>query len=91
MCRKVTCSTCRKATWSGCGQHVEEALAGVPASDRCRCASGDAGSKGTTASTGTTTISTGTSGWSSAAGSTDAAGPQRTGGVRGLLSRIFGR
>jgi hypothetical protein len=35
MCRKVTCRTCGKATWAGCGDHVEEALAGVPASQRC--------------------------------------------------------
>lgn len=35
MCRKVTCSTCGKATWAGCGQHVDEALAGVPQSQRC--------------------------------------------------------
>jgi hypothetical protein len=35
MCRKTTCDQCGKATWAGCGQHVDEALKGVPMSDRC--------------------------------------------------------
>ncbi len=35
MCRAVTCSTCGKTTWAGCGQHVDSVMAGVPASDRC--------------------------------------------------------
>jgi hypothetical protein len=35
MCRAVTCKTCGKATWSGCGQHADQVLAGVPQSDRC--------------------------------------------------------
>jgi len=35
MCSRVTCGICKKYTWSGCGQHVEEALAGVPESERC--------------------------------------------------------
>ena len=30
MCRAVICKTCQKPTWAGCGQHVEQALAGVP-------------------------------------------------------------
>ena len=29
MCARITCETCGKPTWAGCGQHVEEALAGV--------------------------------------------------------------
>jgi len=37
MCRQVKCSTCGKATYAGCGMHVEQVLAGVPASQRCRC------------------------------------------------------
>lgn len=37
MCARVTCGDCSKPTWSGCGQHVEEALAGVPEADRCHC------------------------------------------------------
>jgi len=36
MCSAVTCNTCGKATWSGCGQHIEEALAGVAKKDRCQ-------------------------------------------------------
>jgi len=36
MCQQITCSTCGKATWTGCGQHVDEALAGVPAAQRCQ-------------------------------------------------------
>ncbi len=37
MCRRVTCRTCGKPSWAGCGAHVEEVLADVPASERCRC------------------------------------------------------
>lgn len=37
MCKKVTCDNCGKPTWAGCGEHIEEALAGVPAEDRCTC------------------------------------------------------
>ncbi|MEY9964274.1 hypothetical protein ABIA33_002316 [Streptacidiphilus sp. MAP12-16] len=37
MCQRTTCRTCRKATYRGCGQHVEQVLAGVPASQRCTC------------------------------------------------------
>jgi hypothetical protein len=35
MCRRVTCTICGKATWAGCGQHVNEVMAAVPRSDRC--------------------------------------------------------
>lgn len=38
MCRQVTCRTCGKATYAGCGMHVEQVLAGVPQSRRCDCA-----------------------------------------------------
>ncbi len=37
MCHKVTCPQCHKATWEGCGEHIEAALAGVPAEQRCIC------------------------------------------------------
>ena len=35
MCRRVSWSNCGKATFAGCGMHVEQVLAGVPQSDRC--------------------------------------------------------
>ena len=37
MCQQVTCNQCGKPTWAGCGEHIEEALAGVPADQRCTC------------------------------------------------------
>ncbi|HEY1908134.1 MAG TPA: hypothetical protein VGG91_18945 [Myxococcaceae bacterium] len=37
MCTRVTCRACGKATYSGCGRHVEEVLRGVPPDARCRC------------------------------------------------------
>ncbi len=37
MCQRVTCRTCGKATYQGCGRHVSQVLAGVPQSQRCRC------------------------------------------------------
>ena len=35
MCRAVTCRTCGKPTWAGCGQHVDSVMRGIPASERC--------------------------------------------------------
>jgi len=35
MCRAVRCKICAKTTWAGCGQHVNQVLAGVPRADRC--------------------------------------------------------
>jgi hypothetical protein len=35
MCRPVTCRRCGKTTWSGCGMHVSQVMAGVPKADRC--------------------------------------------------------
>ncbi len=35
MCRPVTCSTCGKTTWAGCGQHVDQVMSKVPAQQRC--------------------------------------------------------
>ena len=37
MCMRITCDRCGKPTWAGCGQHIDEALAGVPERDRCSC------------------------------------------------------
>ena len=44
MCQRVTCRKCGKATYSGCGQHVDQVLAGVPASQRCTCSKDSSGS-----------------------------------------------
>lgn len=37
MCYRVTCPTCGKASWGGCGAHVEAVLGNVPKAERCRC------------------------------------------------------
>jgi len=37
MCRAITCKTCNRPTWAGCGAHVEQVLGHVPAADRCQC------------------------------------------------------
>lgn len=41
MCQRATCKNCGKATYRGCGMHVEQVLAGVPSSERCACATTD--------------------------------------------------
>ena len=35
MCRTTRCKTCGKTTWAGCGQHVNQVMAGVARDDRC--------------------------------------------------------
>ena len=35
MCRPTTCKTCGKTTWAGCGQHIGQVKAAVPASNWC--------------------------------------------------------
>jgi hypothetical protein len=37
MCQRVTCPTCGKPGFVGCGRHVEQVLADVPADQRCKC------------------------------------------------------
>ncbi len=37
MCSPITCTTCGKTTWTGCGLHIDSALEGVPAAGRCTC------------------------------------------------------
>jgi hypothetical protein len=37
MCSPVTCTSCGKVTWSGCGEHIEQALAGIPEEQLCTC------------------------------------------------------
>nr|WP_139004026.1 hypothetical protein [Arthrobacter crystallopoietes] len=51
MCRVATCGHCGKATWAGCGNHVEQVMRNVPQSRRCTC-SGAAGRQGAPARTG---------------------------------------
>ncbi|MCK9793653.1 hypothetical protein M1843_07835 [Isoptericola sp. 4D.3] len=35
MCYPVTCQECGRTTWSGCGQHVDDVRAAVPAAQWC--------------------------------------------------------
>ena len=35
MCSPTTCRTCGKTTWTGCGQHVDQVKARVPAGRWC--------------------------------------------------------
>ena len=46
MCSKVICRQCNKPTWSGCGEHIEDALAGIAVSDRCKGHEGQAKKSG---------------------------------------------
>lgn len=40
MCSPATCRDCGKATYTGCGNHVQTVLGGVPRSQRCACDNG---------------------------------------------------
>lgn len=35
MCRAVTCRTCGKTTWAGCGQHIAAVKRTVPSGQWC--------------------------------------------------------
>jgi hypothetical protein len=35
MCRPVPCAVCGKTTWAGCGLHVDDVKAQVPAGQWC--------------------------------------------------------
>lgn len=35
MCRAVTCKTCGKTTWAGCGEHVDDVMREVARAERC--------------------------------------------------------
>ncbi len=37
MCVRVTCNTCGKPTFAGCGAHIEQVLGNVPKDQRCKC------------------------------------------------------
>jgi hypothetical protein len=41
MCRRVTCDTCGKPTYAGCGEHIEQVLGDVPVDQRCPGHDGD--------------------------------------------------
>ena len=45
MCSTVRCPICQKATWAGCGMHIEQALAGFAANEICRCNDEDSGNE----------------------------------------------
>ena len=38
MCTAVTCAACGRPSYVGCGDHVEQVLGDVPATERCTCA-----------------------------------------------------
>ncbi len=42
MCRVATCQKCSKATWAGCGNHVDQVMKNVPESRRCTCSTAPA-------------------------------------------------
>lgn len=37
MCYPVECPTCRKTTWAGCGEHVDQVMREVPPAQQCTC------------------------------------------------------
>jgi hypothetical protein len=37
MCYPISCSTCGKTGWDGCGQHVDDVMRSVPVTARCTC------------------------------------------------------
>jgi hypothetical protein len=37
MCRRIDCTKCCRPSFAGCGAHVEQVLADVPTTERCRC------------------------------------------------------
>jgi len=37
MCYQVSCDTCKKITWKGCGKHVEQVMKDVKEDDKCVC------------------------------------------------------
>ncbi len=37
MCSRITCRTCGKPSFTGCGAHVEMVLGDVPHDKRCKC------------------------------------------------------
>ena len=60
MCRRVTCKTCGKPNWAGCGAHVDAVLGDVPKKDRCRCAADKASAKAAAKAAKGSTVATAT-------------------------------
>lgn len=46
MCSPAFCQRCGKATWAGCGEHVEQVMRGVPKAQQCACASSPSAAAG---------------------------------------------
>jgi len=40
MCSPAICPACRKVTYAGCGNHVEQVLGDLPRAERCQCGQG---------------------------------------------------
>jgi hypothetical protein len=43
MCTRITCTSCGKPSYAGCGRHVEQVLGNVPPEKRCKCREADEG------------------------------------------------
>jgi hypothetical protein len=43
MCQRTTCRKCGKASWRGCGNHVDQVMRGIPQSQRCQGHAGEPG------------------------------------------------
>jgi len=39
MCQRITCQSCGRPSFTGCGRHVENVLGDVAPADRCQCGS----------------------------------------------------
>jgi hypothetical protein len=37
MCQRITCKSCGKPSYAGCGRHIEAVLGDVAPEARCRC------------------------------------------------------
>ena len=37
MCQRITCQSCGRPSFRGCGRHVESVLGDVPPADHCQC------------------------------------------------------
>lgn len=37
MCHQTKCGKCQKASWAGCGYHVEPIFRTIPPAERCFC------------------------------------------------------